>query len=220
MSAADLFEELVRAYQALPKKDTGSIRNLRKVYSARLRKEEPQLIFELARKLLTKPEFAYRFMAYELIAHHKEAMKSVAPEELEWLRHGVDSWYATDTFAPYLAGPAWRENQVSDELILKWAHDPDMWMRRTAIVCTIGLNNRARGGRGDATRTLLVCRELVDDHADMVEKAMSWALRELTKHNPAAVERFVDEHRSRLGARIKREVANKLRTGLKSGKQR
>ena len=50
----------------------------------------------------------------------------------------------------------------------------------------------------------------------MVIKAMSWALRELIVHDPKAVRKFLDEHYQVLAARVKREVKNKLRTGLKN----
>ena len=50
----------------------------------------------------------------------------------------------------------------------------------------------------------------------MVVKAMSWALRELAKRDPAAVKRFMKEEGDDLAARVKREVGNKLATGLKN----
>jgi 3-methyladenine DNA glycosylase AlkD len=50
----------------------------------------------------------------------------------------------------------------------------------------------------------------------MVEKALSWALRELGKREPAAVRDFLARHGATLGARIKREVRHKLATGLKA----
>jgi 3-methyladenine DNA glycosylase AlkD len=50
----------------------------------------------------------------------------------------------------------------------------------------------------------------------MVTKAMSWALRELIVHDRAAVEHFLETHDDALAARVKREVRNKLKTGLKS----
>jgi 3-methyladenine DNA glycosylase AlkD len=53
----------------------------------------------------------------------------------------------------------------------------------------------------------------------MVAKALSWALRELVVHDAKAVQRFLDEHEEVLAARVKREVKNKLRTGLKNPKQ-
>ena len=65
-------------------------------------------------------------------------------------------------------------------------------------------------------RTLAVCRLLVADHEDMVAKAMSWALRELVVHDPEAVRGFLKEHAGTLAARVKREVQNKLNSGLKN----
>ena len=64
-----------------------------------------------------------------------------------------------------------------------------------------------------------MCRLLVDDSDDMVVKAMSWALRELVVHDPDAVNEFLDEHGDVLAARVRREVRNKLATGLKNPKR-
>jgi 3-methyladenine DNA glycosylase AlkD len=128
----------------------------------------------------------------------------------------MDSWDQVDCFAPYLAGPAWRNGQITDHVIAEWARSPDRWWRRAALVSTVALNVRARGGSGDTKRTLAVCELLVTDRDDMVVKAMSWALRAVSAHDPDAVQRFVDEHRSDMAARVVREVGNKLRTGLKN----
>jgi 3-methyladenine DNA glycosylase AlkD len=61
-----------------------------------------------------------------------------------------------------------------------------------------------------------VCRLLASDHADMVAKALSWALRELVVHDAGAVVQFLSEHEGVLAARVKREVRHKLATGLKN----
>jgi 3-methyladenine DNA glycosylase AlkD len=89
-------------------------------------------------------------------------------------------------------------------------------LRRAALVSTVPLNNRARGGRGDVSRTLKICRMLIRDRDDMVVKGLSWALRELSKRNPAAVKAFVKRYDRQLAPRVRREVTNKLRTGLKN----
>ena len=85
-----------------------------------------------------------------------------------------------------------------------------------ALVSTVALNMRSHGGYGDAERTLAICRLLVEDYDDMVVKALSWALRELVGHDSKAVRAFLGEHEGVLAARVKREVRNKLRTGLKN----
>jgi 3-methyladenine DNA glycosylase AlkD len=53
----------------------------------------------------------------------------------------------------------------------------------------------------------------------MVVKAMSWALRELIAHDEDAVREFIKEHEDVLASRVKREVNNKLRIGLKNPKR-
>ena len=75
------------------------------------------------------------------------------------------------------------------------------------------------GGQGDVPRTLKICRELVADKNDMVIKALSWALRECIPYDPEAVKRFIRDHERVLASRIKREVMNKLITGVKNPKR-
>ena len=106
--------------------------------------------------------------------------------------------------------------QISDQDVHRWARSPDRWWRRTALVATVGLNVKTRGGYGDAPRTLAVCEMLADDRDDMVVKALSWALRVLAPHDPTAVQHFLTTNQHRLAARIEREVRNKLRTGVNS----
>lgn len=113
---------------------------------------------------------------------------------------------------------ALRLQQIGDAEIKRWAKSDDLWWRRAALVSTVPLNNKARGGNGDTPRTLMICEMLIDDREDMVVKAMSWALRELSKRDPQAVQRFVTQHKNTLAARVLREVGNKLRTGKKNPK--
>ena len=54
----------------------------------------------------------------------------------------------------------------------------------------------------------------------MVVKALSWALRELAKREPAAVYRFLEAAGESVASRVRREVSNKLATGLKNPKRR
>jgi 3-methyladenine DNA glycosylase AlkD len=119
-------------------------------------------------------------------------------------------------FGCYLAGPAWREHQVSERLIHSWVRSKDRWWRRAALVSTVPLNNKARGGTGDPVRTLKICELLVADRDEMVVKALSWALRELAKRDPDSVREFLRRTNDKLAPRVIREVNNKLSTGLKN----
>ena len=205
---------IVADLQALPVQNTPNMRAVRRKYSRKLRQTAPEFILDLAREFLENHR--HQWIAYELIQNHRAAFQSIAEAELEELGQGINSWWSVDSFARTLAGPAWLKGQVSDELIHKWAHSEDHWWRRAALVSTVALNIRSHGGSGDAPRTLEICRLLVDNHDDMVVKAMSWALRELVVHDPDAVQEFLTRYEDVLAARVKREVRNKLATGLKN----
>jgi 3-methyladenine DNA glycosylase AlkD len=210
--------EIVVRLRALPNGKTATIRALRREYSKRLAKESPEVVRGAALILLRQPEFLYRFVAYELVTHHRATLQSLTGKDLEHFGKGIASWEAVDTFASYVSGPAWREKQVPDRVIHGWARSADRWWRRAALVSTVPLNNKARGGRGDTERTLAVCGLLVSDPDDMVVKALSWALRELAKRDPAVVRAFLKEHDAVLAKRVVREVTNKLKTRLKNPK--
>jgi len=59
---------------------------------------------------------------------------------------------------------------------------------------------------------------LLDERDPMITKAISWSLRQMTRHQASLVEAYVDSRADRLAALPRREVRNKLRTGRKSGR--
>ena len=218
----ELVAEIDARMCALPCLKIENMRAVRREFSKRLARTTPQVVIAVALRLLEldRNGTEYRFVAYELVCYHRAALSSLGEKELELFGQGNDSWDDVDTFACYLAGPAWREHQVPDELIHRWARSEDRWWRRAALVCTVALNNKARGGSGDTARTLGVCRILVSDRDEMVVKAMSWSLRELSRRDPEAVRAFLEEYQSELAPRVVREVNTKLTTGLKNPRRK
>jgi 3-methyladenine DNA glycosylase AlkD len=209
--AADVREHaLAAADRTVP-----TLRRVRRAVSQRLKAMEPTDVIDLA-LLLQASRDVPRWFSYELLHHHRGAMARLTETHLRQLGRGLAGWGEVDTFACYLAGPVWRERRIGDEVIHRWAVSADRWWRRVALVCTVALNNTARGGVGDAARTLAVCDIVKDDSDDMVVKALSWALRELARKEPQAVRGFLCSNRDSLAARVMREVRNKLDTGLKS----
>jgi 3-methyladenine DNA glycosylase AlkD len=205
---------IVAEIKQLPVHNTASMRAVRRKYSHALQGASGELVSQVAAKLCRMDNT--RWIGYELIRGNRAAFESLGPVELEELGRGINSWWTVDAFARTLSGPAWLHRQVSDTLILKWARSSDRWWRRAALVSTVALNTRSQGGLGDVRRTLAICRLLAGDRDDMVAKALSWAMRELVVHDPGAVREFLDEYDSLIPALVKREVRNKLRTGLKN----
>ena len=208
-----LATEIDREIRALPAQMVQPVRAVRRAWSRRLRSAPPDAVVALAVALVDRQ----RWVAYELVYAHPGGLDSLGVAEVERLGRGMRDWGAVDAFGCSVSGPAWRLGALADGVIQRWAASPDRWWRRAALVSTVPLNLRSRGGTGDAGRTLDICRRLAGDHDDMVVKALSWALRELVVWDPEAVRGFLDAHREVLAPRVTREVRSKLETGRKRG---
>jgi 3-methyladenine DNA glycosylase AlkD len=203
--------EIDREIRALPAQGVQPVRAVRRAWSRRLRAAPAEAVADVAVALVDRQ----RWVAYELLYHHPGALDHLGVEEVERLGEGMADWGSVDAFGCSVSGPVWRRGGLPDAAVQRWAASPDRWWRRAALVSTVPLNLRSRGGTGDPGRTLDICRRLAADGDDMVVKALSWALRELVVWDPEAVRGFLDDHDGVLAARVRREVRSKLETGRK-----
>jgi 3-methyladenine DNA glycosylase AlkD len=213
--ALDALEDL-RRLEKNP--GTDAIREVGRHYAALLRRQPPNRVIRFAQALLKSRNWPARVIAFETVRDHRAAFESLTDRLIHTWSKGLSDWGSTDLFGVTIAGPAWREGLISDDTVLKWAKSKDRWYRRLALVATVPLNSKARGGTGDAIRTLTICRILLSDGDKMVVKAMSWALRELAKRDVKTVRSFLRQERLRIPALVRREVTNKLNTGKKAGR--
>ncbi len=213
LNAESLAREFRARVDALPSPTVPRVRPIRREFSRKIAGAQPEQVLELAALLI---DLDLRIWAYEIVHFHRPTLRALDAATIENLGRGLADWASVDVFGGYVAGPAWVKRQISDQDVHRWARSPDRWWRRTALVATVGLNTKTRGGYGDAPRTLAVCELLADDRDDMVVKALSWALRVLAPHDPKAVRHFLTTNEDRLAARVKRETRNKLATGVKN----
>lgn len=216
VTSAAIASQIGRRLAARPLARVAEYRGIRREFSRRLREAPAATVIGAAQILSQVPRRGHRFVAYELVQKHPTAPASLDLRALELLGRGISDWDEVDCFCVCLSGPAWRRRQIPDGVIHRWARSPDRWWRRAALVSTVALNSRAHGGLGDRRRTLRVCRMLEAERDPMIVKAVSWALRELAKREPGPVRAFLAERSGQLAALVRREVRNKLDTGLKN----
>jgi 3-methyladenine DNA glycosylase AlkD len=207
---------ILRDLANLPRRDTPSMRAVRKRWSTALRGAPADEVLATAAALEARSDQTSKWLAYELIRFHPGAFAAVTEAEIEGFAARAQSWYAVDALGTILTGALWAQERLADARIEAWSRSTDWWLRRSALVATVGLNARASGGPGDAARTLAICRHLAADRDDMVVKALSWALRVLSQRDRPAAEAFLAEMDGVLAPRVKREVRHKLSTGLKT----
>jgi len=192
------------------------LRAVVKQVSPELAGEPGSCVIALVKKIIAAGTLEGRQAAYEILSGHRGAMTGLTARTAVRLGRGMDNWGSVDCFGVLVAGPAWRLGRLEDEVLERWTGSPDRWWRRAALVATVALNMRSRGGTGDTKRTLRLCDLLAGDSDDMVVKGLSWALRALIRTDREAVEAFLEDKAGRLHARVKREVGNKLTRGTKA----
>lgn len=171
---------------------------------------------ELAIEFIRTDVFEMGQIACEYVGKDKTLMAAITDNDLDRMNYKLDNWASVDVFSVYVFGKAWRMGKVSDDKLMQLVHHKNFWQRRVAVVSTVPLNQKANGGTGDPKRTLMICKEVLSDYEDLIVKALSWALRELSKREPEAVQQFIAEHEPVLHKRVLREVNNKLTFGKKN----
>ncbi|MCK4747720.1 MAG: DNA alkylation repair protein, partial [Bacteroidales bacterium] len=171
---------------------------------------------QLCKALVAEQIFECQVMAIEMIGRNKKLLDALQYEDLAALGRNLDNWASVDHYSVGIYGVLWGKGIVPDQDIEELLRSDNHWERRVAVVSTVALNLKSRGGTGDTPRTLRICKRVVDDRHDMIRKALSWALRELSKSNREAVVDFMDQYGARLSGRVVREVNHKLDFGTKN----
>ena len=170
----------------------------------------------LCKALVATRVFECQVMAYEMIGRDRKLLDALVYSDLADLGQYLDNWASVDHYTVGIYGVLWGKGVVKDSHIDALLESDNFWERRVAVVSTVALNLKSRGGRGDTPRTIAVCERVVDDHHDMIQKALSWALRELSKRDREAVNSFLERYEKRLANRVVREVNHKLDFGTKN----
>ena len=171
---------------------------------------------KLCKALVACDIFECQVLAYEIIGRNKRLLNALTYKDLMDLWRNLDNWASVDHFSVGIYGVLWGKGVVTDGHIEELLKSENSWDRRVAVVSTVALNLKSRGGSGDVPRTLAVCEKVVDDREDLIRKALSWALRELSKRDPQSVRNFIDTYRNRLAGLVIREVNHKLDFGTKN----
>jgi 3-methyladenine DNA glycosylase AlkD len=115
-------------------------------------------------------------------------------------------WDLVDEIAIRRVGPILlvHPNQVQP-VLLRWAHDENIWRRRTAIISQIKAKTRTN------IRLLEDCiRPNLAEKDFFIRKGIGWALREHAKTDPAWVRSYVERHRAKLSPLSVREALKNI----------
>jgi len=92
-----------------------------------------------------------------------------------------------------------------ERVLRRWSEDPDLWIRRSAIIAQLGAKTAT-----DPELLAAVIEPSLADREFFIRKAIGWALREYSKTDPAWVRQFVERHEAALSPLSRREALRNL----------
>ena len=137
----------------------------------------------------------------KLSASHAGRMESLALYE-HFLRTG--QWWDLVDETSHAVGLVVREHPAAVARMRVWATDPDMWVRRSAILCQ--LQHKADTDLDLLTNVIEVNQE---DPEFFIRKAIGWSLRDYARTDGDWVRAFVQAHPS-LSPLSRREALKRL----------
>ncbi|PXW35083.1 DNA alkylation repair protein [Nocardia sp. 348MFTsu5.1] len=105
----------------------------------------------------------------------------------------VNNWDLVDSSAEYILGASMVGHDFDG--LLDLVAEKDLWRRRVAIIATAAFIKN-----GDAAPILELAPRILDDHRDLIQKAVGWMLREMGKRvDRALLLDFLEDHAAQMG---------------------
>jgi len=131
-----------------------------------------------------------RYAATDLLRAHRRHLRARHLDALDELVRVGAWWDHVDEIAAHLVGAILRaEPEKTRERLLAWATHDDLWLRRTAILAQLTFRD------GVDRELLAACIAPSTRRPELwLRKAIGWALRNLSRHDPAWVRSYVEQH--------------------------
>ncbi len=163
----------------------------------------------VVRSLWRGPERELKYLAIGYV-RARPSRRFLTPDALPLLEQLVREgawWDLVDEIAVHGVGPVVAHHREEVRPVLEaWIGDPDVWVRRTALLCQ--LQHKEATDFGQLTDFV---RRQAADESFWIRKAIGWALRQHSRTDPDAVRAFLaSEDGQALAPLSRREAAKHL----------
>jgi 3-methyladenine DNA glycosylase AlkD len=155
----------------------------------------------IVRDCWSRPEREWQYFACDLVAKNA---RNLSPRFLSAAKTAITqkSWWDTvDSLATKTVGGLVRTNPELAATMDRWIADRNIWLARAAILHQLSYKKDT-----DPERLFAYCAARAPDAEFFIRKAIGWALREYSKTDAIAIQRFVRDHRNELSPLSQREA--------------
>lgn len=161
-----------------------------KPYFEEIKKLDAAETLELAKEIWALEEREYQYTAMEILIKAKRKWTDDYFDFFEEMIVDKSWWDSVDAIAANMMGPYVLQHRPKMEKKLKaYATDANMWKRRTSIIYQLHYKD-------DVSIPILFEHIVLnkDDKQFFIQKAIGWALRQISTKHPALVRSFVETH--------------------------
>lgn len=156
--------------------------------------------------LWERPHREEKYLAIDWARRHRDFVTFENIDLYERMISEGAWWDLVDDIAANLVGPVVRADLDRMRPVLeRWLTGDDLWLRRTVIICQLKSKEKT-----DTALLFDACARTADEADFFIRKAIGWALRQHSRVDPAAVQEFVETHRSDLSGLSLREATKYL----------
>jgi 3-methyladenine DNA glycosylase AlkD len=126
----------------------------------------------------------------------------------EWL-DDIDTWALTDPLG-WCMGKLIVGNPDLSEVLVEWGRSDNRWRRRMSILPYVDICTKNQYRPEYGNMILKALEPHLGDREFFVAKAVGWALRQLSYHEPEMVGEYISQHRDQMSKLAIREGSRKL----------
>lgn len=163
------------------------------------KKEDFDFNFALSERMIKSDMFELRTGGIDILTEcHSKIDIAALPLIRELIDDGwISCWAHCDSLALPLKLASLKQGEKFDDCLVDWKYDPNIWVRRAALVTFI---KRASHGdkqpnyKGFTDKLFGMCEECVKYDHRFNQLAVGWLLRELSLTDKEAVKKFLHKH--------------------------
>lgn len=168
-------------------------------------------ILEIAERIWRRGALEERGLAIDILSRFQRHLEPRHWGHFDKWVDSLSNWAETDGLCLGLLAPLLKQRPALVKRLRAWTRSPHRWRRRAAAAALVPL---ARHGEQHEA-AFDICDRLAEDRDDMVEKAIGWLLKEVSRTQPQAVADYLLDNIERLSRTTVRYACEKLPARLR-----
>jgi len=164
-------------------------------------------LFALVAELWDRDVYELRKLAVNILAARADSLGSAEVAAIEALLRCCHTWALIDDLSINVVSPMLVELDDARAIRCRWSKDDDFWVRRTALLAMLPELRREVSHWDEFCE---YADAMLPEEEFFIQKAIGWALREVSKHSPDLVADWVKPRAVRLSAVTFREAVKYL----------